>query len=70
MLESYARNWRENTNNNDLHNYKVDIFNKVLDIQLQDSLDRFSETRSELLTNIATLSPCCSFSQFDASKLV
>ncbi|KAI3516753.1 hypothetical protein L1887_15762 [Cichorium endivia] len=70
MSENYARNRRQNTDINNQHHYKVDIFTVVLDMQLLEFRDRFSEISSELLTNMAALSPCCSFSQFDASKLI
>ena len=42
----------------------------VVDMQLQEFGDRFSEVSTELLKNIAALSPCDSFSQFNVSDLL
>ena len=39
-------------------------------MQLQEFGDRFSEVSTELLKNIAALSPCDSFSQFNVSNLL
>ncbi|GJZ39917.1 zinc finger MYM-type protein 1-like protein, partial [Tanacetum coccineum] len=42
----------------------------VVDMQIQEFNDRFSEASTELLRNMACLNPCDSFSQFNTSKLV
>ncbi|XP_061368801.1 uncharacterized protein LOC133311724 [Gastrolobium bilobum] len=52
-----------------LHHFKVDIFYAVIDTQLQELDDRFSEVSSNLLECMACLNPCNSFSAFDKNKL-
>ncbi|KAL7606092.1 hypothetical protein Lser_V15G19753 [Lactuca serriola] len=49
---------------------KVVIFNTVLDMQIQEFGDRFSEVGTDLIENMAALSPCDSFSSFDKAKLL
>ncbi|KAI3690317.1 hypothetical protein L2E82_48297 [Cichorium intybus] len=43
MEAKYARNRRQNTDINNQHHYKVDTFIMVLDMQLEEFRDRFSE---------------------------
>ncbi|KAK4258240.1 hypothetical protein QN277_007712 [Acacia crassicarpa] len=52
-----------------LHHFKVDIFYAMIDTQLQELNDRFSEVSSNLLECMACLNPCNSFSTFDKNKL-
>lgn len=70
MSKNYAWNRRQNTDINNQHHYKVDIFIMVLDMKLHEFCDCFSEISIELLINMVALSPCYSFSEFDASKFV
>ncbi|KAJ9565720.1 hypothetical protein OSB04_001686 [Centaurea solstitialis] len=70
MAESYKKNVRLRTNITNRHYYEFDIFNTVVDMQLQEFGDRFSEVNTELLKYIAALSPCDSFSQFNVSDLL
>ncbi|GJS82456.1 zinc finger MYM-type protein 1-like protein [Tanacetum coccineum] len=42
----------------------------VLDMQIQEFGDRFSEISTDLLSNMSAVSPRASFSLFDASKLI
>ncbi|XP_023747961.1 uncharacterized protein LOC111896175 [Lactuca sativa] len=70
MSKNYAWNRRQNTDINNQHHYKVDIFTMVLDMKLHEFCDCFSEISIELLINMVALSPCYSFSEFDASKFV
>src|SRR4051812_47195646 len=53
-----------------LHHFRVELFNTVLNMQLQELNDRFSEATTELLICIACLSPLNSFSAFDRQKLI
>ena len=39
-------------------------------MQIQEFGDRFSEVGTELMENMAALSPCDSFSSFDKTKLL
>ncbi|KAL7617177.1 hypothetical protein Lser_V15G03663 [Lactuca serriola] len=70
MEELYigARN-RRTTKTNRFH-FEVEIFNTVVDMQLIEYRDRFSETSTQLLEYMGALSPCDSFAQFDKSKLL
>ena len=70
MTAKYARNRRQKTDINNEHHYKFDIFKMVLDMQLEEFRHRFSEKSTNLLTYMAALSHCFSFSQFDKSKLL
>ncbi|XP_052625820.1 uncharacterized protein LOC111909411 [Lactuca sativa] len=57
------------TKTNRFH-FEVEIFNTVVDMQLTEYRDRFSETSTQLLEYMDALSPCDSFAQFDKSKLL
>ncbi|KAI8525208.1 hypothetical protein RHMOL_Rhmol13G0211600 [Rhododendron molle] len=61
------RNASQMTN---LHHYRVELFNTVLDMQLSELNSRFSEAATELLLCVACLNPCNSFSSFDKKKLI
>ncbi|GKC86092.1 zinc finger MYM-type protein 1-like protein, partial [Tanacetum coccineum] len=52
------------------HYFEIDIFNTVLDMQIQEFGDRFNEISTRILSNMSALSPRASFSMFDASKLI
>ncbi|GJW87506.1 zinc finger MYM-type protein 1-like protein [Tanacetum coccineum] len=52
------------------HCFEIGIFNTVLDMQIQEFSDRFSEISTHLLSNMSALSPRASFSMFDSSKLI
>ena len=52
------------------HYFEIDIFNTVLDMQIQEFGDRFGEISTDLLINMSALSPCDSFTMFDASKII
>ncbi|KAK4257992.1 hypothetical protein QN277_007509 [Acacia crassicarpa] len=52
-----------------LYHFKVDIFYAVIDTQLQELNDSFSEVSSNLLECMACLNPCNSFLAFDKNKL-
>ncbi|KAI0493650.1 hypothetical protein KFK09_023771 [Dendrobium nobile] len=61
------RGHQEMTN---LHHYRVDIFYTVLDMQLQELNNRFTEANTELLLCIACLNPSNLFSAFNKDKLI
>ncbi|XP_062100202.1 uncharacterized protein LOC133806083 [Humulus lupulus] len=52
------------------HYFRVDFFNTVIDLQLQELNSRFNEANTELLLCLACLSPANSFSAFDKGKLI
>ncbi|XP_022843311.1 uncharacterized protein LOC111366853 [Olea europaea var. sylvestris] len=53
-----------------LHHYRVDLFYSVIDLQLQELNDRFSEVNTELLRCVACLCPQDSFSSFEKKSLI
>ncbi|CAN6699290.1 unnamed protein product [Malus baccata var. baccata] len=52
------------------HYYRVDLYFKVLDMQLKELNDRFNEVNTELLLCMACLSPVNNFASFDKAKIV
>ncbi|XP_075675139.1 uncharacterized protein LOC142644398 [Castanea sativa] len=61
------RNTQQNTN---LHHYHVELFYTVIDMQLQELNNRFSEANTDLLLCMACLNPSNSFVAFDKEKLI
>ncbi|XP_060182119.1 uncharacterized protein LOC132611759 [Lycium barbarum] len=53
-----------------LHHYRVELFYKIIDWQLQELNERFNEVTSDLLNGVACLNPIESFSSFDIKKIV
>ena len=70
MSEYYATPRKRRTNKTNQHHFEVVIFNTILDMQIQECGDRFSEVGTELMENMAALSLCDSFSSFDKNKVV
>ncbi|XP_039053351.1 zinc finger MYM-type protein 1-like [Hibiscus syriacus] len=70
MSEYYVTPRNRRTKITNQHHFEVEIFNTVLDMQILEFGDRFSEVSTELLENMAALSPSDSFSKFDKSKLL
>ncbi|XP_022004380.1 uncharacterized protein LOC110901931 [Helianthus annuus] len=70
MSESYGnpRN-RKNVITN-RHHFEVDIFNEVLDMQIQELGSRFSKVTTTLIKNMSGLNPSNGFSKFDPSKIL
>ncbi|GJU09072.1 zinc finger MYM-type protein 1-like protein [Tanacetum coccineum] len=50
--------------------FEIDIFNTVLDMQIQEFGDRFGRISTDLCINMSALSLGDSFSMFDASELI
>ena len=61
------RNAQQMTN---LHHYQVELFYTLIDMQLQELNNRFTEVNMELLLCVACLNPNDSFCAFDKQKLV
>jgi len=53
-----------------LHQYRVELFYVVLDMQLQELNNRFNESNTELLICLACLCPNDLFAAFDKEKLL
>ncbi|CAH9140347.1 unnamed protein product [Cuscuta epithymum] len=69
-FDSRGRPVRKGPTLTNLHHYRYDLFCAVIDLQLQELSDRFSEASTELLLCIACLSPQDSFSAFEKNKLL
>ncbi|XP_057440073.1 uncharacterized protein LOC130731930, partial [Lotus japonicus] len=52
------------------HHYRVELFYTVIDMQLQELNDRFSEINTQLLLCLASLDPSNLFSAFDKAKVL
>ena len=52
------------------HQYRVELFYSIIDMQLQGLNDRFTEANTELLLCIGCLCPDDSFHAFDMEKLI
>ncbi|KAL7601938.1 hypothetical protein Lser_V15G27267 [Lactuca serriola] len=70
MEELYIGARNRGTTKTDRLHFEVEIFNTVVDMQLTEYRDQFSETSMQLLEYMGALSPCGSFAQFDKSKLL
>jgi hypothetical protein len=70
MMASYGnpRNRKNVVTNR--HHFEVEIFNTVLDMQIQELGNRFNEVSTTLVGNMSGLNPCNGFSKFDISKIV
>ena len=53
-----------------LHHFHYELFNNIIDMQLTELDDCFTETSMELLLCVACLSPNDSFSTFNKEKLI
>lgn len=53
-----------------LHHYRVEIFCRIVDWQIQELNNRFNEVTTDLLLEIACLNPIESFSSFDIEKIL
>ncbi|XP_078154717.1 uncharacterized protein LOC144550590 [Carex rostrata] len=71
MEDKYAgKPKRQTTNTTNLHYYRVELFYTVIDMQLQELNDRFTESSTELLICMSCLDPSNSFSSFNKDRLV
>ncbi|KAH0746043.1 hypothetical protein KY285_007700 [Solanum tuberosum] len=52
------------------HHYRVEVFFKIIDWQLQELNDHFNEVRTDLLIGLACLNPVDSFSSFDIKNIL
>ncbi|KAJ0779508.1 hypothetical protein HanPI659440_Chr06g0227311 [Helianthus annuus] len=66
MTESYGNP----RNRKNVITFEVDIFNEVLDMQIQELGNRFSEVTTSLIKNMSGLNPSNGFSKFDLLKIV
>ncbi|XP_047260545.1 uncharacterized protein LOC124893684, partial [Capsicum annuum] len=53
-----------------LHHYRMDVFYKIIDWQLQGLNDYFNEVKSDLLNGVTCLNPVDTFFSFDIKKIL
>ncbi|XP_022861892.1 uncharacterized protein LOC111382219 [Olea europaea var. sylvestris] len=70
MFIPLGRSQRNTQGITNLHHFRVDFFYAIINLQIQELNDRFSEANSDLLLCIACLCPENSFSAFDKDKLI
>ncbi|XP_016570861.2 zinc finger MYM-type protein 1 [Capsicum annuum] len=64
------RSWRKSVDYTVFHHYRVEVFCKIIDWQLQELNDHFDELTTEFLHGVSCLSPVDSFSSFDIQKIM
>ncbi|XP_045796147.1 zinc finger MYM-type protein 1-like [Trifolium pratense] len=68
--QTYKKSKRNLEKVSNLHYFQVQLFYQVIDRQLQELNNRFTEVSTELLLCVSCLSPRDSFSAFDKEKLL
>ncbi|XP_075649763.1 uncharacterized protein LOC142620249 [Castanea sativa] len=69
-MQVSGRSRRKTQQNTNLHHYRVKLFYTVIDLQLQELNNRFSEANADLLLCMACLNPSNSFVAFNRKKLI
>ncbi|XP_020237275.2 zinc finger MYM-type protein 1 [Cajanus cajan] len=69
-FQTQGRSRRRVEKVSNLHHFQVELFFQVIDQQLQELNNRFTEANTELLLCVACLNPRDSFSAFDKEKLI
>ena len=65
-----GRSRRKSQRITNLHHFRYKLFNNIIDMQLTELDNRFTETSTELLLCVACLNPSDSFSAFNTEKLL
>ena len=65
-----GRSMRKAHGMTNLHYYCVELFYAIIDIQLKELNNRFTESNTELLLCVSCLSPSDFFATFDKQKLI
>jgi len=68
-FQTYKKSKRRSERVSNLHNFQVNFFYQVIDLQLQELNNRFTEMNTEFLLCTTCLSPRDSFLAFDKEKL-
>ena len=66
---SRGRKKRDKLNTTNFHNFWVEVFIAIIDLQLQELKNRFDEVSMRLLVSMASLSPIDEFKSFDKKRL-
>ena len=61
MIGSYGNPMRRNNVISNGHHFEVEVFNFVLDMQIQEFGNRFNEVSTTLVENMSGLNPCNGF---------
>ncbi|XP_019248621.1 PREDICTED: zinc finger MYM-type protein 1-like [Nicotiana attenuata] len=70
LYVNFGRSRRKPADYTFFYHYRVDVFCKVLDWQVQELNDRFDKVTTELLHGVACLNPIDAFSSFDIRKIM
>ncbi|KAH9800823.1 TTF-type domain-containing protein [Citrus sinensis] len=70
LFRTQGRSQRKAQKVTNLHNFRVELFYAILEMQIQELSNRFNETNTELLLCVACLCPNDSFATFDKQKLL
>lgn len=70
VFKARGRSRRKVQETTNMHYFSVDLFYSVIDMQLQELNDRFTEANTELLLCVACLCPNDSFCGYDKQKLI
>ncbi|XP_023754896.1 uncharacterized protein LOC111903349 [Lactuca sativa] len=70
MTENYVTLRGRNTKVTNQFHFEVEIFRTVMDMQIIEFGDRFSELSTQLIEYMVALSHCDSFAKFDKTKLL
>ncbi|XP_022007862.1 uncharacterized protein LOC110907147 [Helianthus annuus] len=70
MAESYGNQRNRKYVITSRHHFEVEVFNTVLDMQIQKLGNRFSEVSTNLIESTSGLNPCDSFAKFDIPKIL
>ncbi|XP_020684073.1 zinc finger MYM-type protein 1-like [Dendrobium catenatum] len=70
IYKTHRRSVKRGEDKTNLHHYRVDLFYTVVDMQLQELNNRFSESSTELLLYVSCLNPSDSFHAYDERKLI
>jgi hypothetical protein len=68
MLHGHSRRKSQGITN--LHHFHYELFNNIIDMQLNELDDRFTKTSTKLLLYVACLNPSDFFSAFKKEKLI
>ncbi|XP_028551808.1 zinc finger MYM-type protein 1-like [Dendrobium catenatum] len=69
-FKARRRSARRNNDATNLHHYRVEFFYTIIDMQLQELNNRFSEASTELLLCMSCLNSSNSFSAYNKEKLI
>ena len=70
IFQARGRSRRKAQEITNLHHYRVELFYVIIDMQLQELNNRFTDSNTELLLCVSYLSPSDFFATLDKQKLI